>query len=630
MNYCRIYFFLLLAWGICSNGIAQDWDSLSVPPSPGAGRVWELQEAVSDDFNYEFEGVSEPATIGGKWTNFYHNGWTGPAPTFWKRDHIYVEDGQMKVKTSRTPGDSITLNTNGTAHRLARTNLGCATSVQRIQYPVYIETRVKIMKAVLASDVWLLSPDDTQEIDICEAYGSSRWNNEWFSDKRIHLSHHVFIRQPFTDWQPSDEGSFYTDGSTIWSDGFHRIGVYWLDPWNLEYYVDGQLVRVRSGKDQIDPVYRTNAVNPGDTSNDTRTGLSKPMDIIINTEDQTWRAIQGLTPTEEELADGQAHTFGVDWVRVYKPVEGEVGPVNGVILDPEEAEMYAGGSLQLKETIDPYNANDLSVSWASDNPAVATVDEHGLVTAIAEGEATITVTTQEGGKTATCQVSVLGELLPPSVSFSDESFYLETEFYTGEELPIEVTFHAGSGEQIIEGGLGGIKFWLREIQPGWVVANDYVISDSTAIGKESGTATVNLSLEGVPTSAEIPADNWYFLFIYFKTSGGKRVDKGVWPIQIGVRPEEPEPEPEPPVILPNGDFGIFPNPTTDQLYLRGEILQEAFSLRFLNSVGQVIASKSDQLSGEYWEIDVSHLAAGHYRVQLITADAIHEAPLVKW
>ncbi|MEL6654019.1 MAG: T9SS type A sorting domain-containing protein, partial [Bacteroidota bacterium] len=121
------------------------------------------------------------------------------------------------------------------------------------------------------------------------------------------------------DWQPSDEGSFYNDGSTIWNQNYHRIGVYWRDPWHLEYYVDGQLVRTRSGKDQIDPVYFTNATDPGNAAMDTRTGLSKPMDIIINAEDQTWRAAQGLTPTDAELANEQNNTFKVDWIRVYKP-----------------------------------------------------------------------------------------------------------------------------------------------------------------------------------------------------------------------------------------------------------------------------------------------------------------------
>ena len=282
---------------------AQDWKDIPVPANAGEGKEWQLQEDVSDDFNYDFEATSSAASIGGKWTNFYHNSWQGPKPTVWQRDHVFVEDGYMKIKASR--GSDVTFSYNGNSYTLPASNLGCVTSTKRVTYPAFVETRVKIMKSVLASDVWMLSADDTQEIDICEAYGSDRYNNEWFSNKRLHLSHHVFIRNPFQDWQPNDEGSFYTDGTTIWSDGYHRIGVYWKDPWNLEYYVDGKLVRTRSGENQIDPKGFSNG-----------TGLNKPMDIIINTEDQTWRAVQGLTPTDRELAETDEHTFNGDWVGV--------------------------------------------------------------------------------------------------------------------------------------------------------------------------------------------------------------------------------------------------------------------------------------------------------------------------
>ena len=73
----------------------------------------------------------------------------------------------------------------------------------------------------------------------------------------------------------------------------------------LEYYVDGELVRTISGKDIIDPNNYTGG-----------TGLVKDMDIIINMEDQSWRAVKGLSPTDEELKNVEDHTFLVDWIRV--------------------------------------------------------------------------------------------------------------------------------------------------------------------------------------------------------------------------------------------------------------------------------------------------------------------------
>jgi hypothetical protein len=64
------------------------------------------------------------------------------------------------------------------------------------------------------------------------------------------------------------------------------------------------------------------------------------------------------------------------------------------------------GTAQLTKTISPSSASNQNVIWSSSNPTVATVSSTGLVTAKANGSATITVRTADGGKTATTTVSV--------------------------------------------------------------------------------------------------------------------------------------------------------------------------------------------------------------------------------
>lgn len=290
-----------------NNGPKLDWDAYAVPADAGVNMEWELQEATSDEFNYTSAASPKSAEFLSKWDDFYHNAWTGPGLTIWSREQVLVEDGILKIPSTRINEKDV--------------STGCITSKERVIYPAYVEAYAKVMPSTLASDVWMLSPDDTQEIDILEAYGninpSRDPTNVWYGE-RIHLSHHVFIRDPFADWQPTTDDTWFKDG-TEWNKDFHRYGVYWRDAWHLEYYIDGVLVKTTSGKDQIDPKYHTNSVNPGDTSNDTRTGLNKAMDIIINVEDQTWRSNQGLTPTDSELANTEDNTFKVGWIRVYKP-----------------------------------------------------------------------------------------------------------------------------------------------------------------------------------------------------------------------------------------------------------------------------------------------------------------------
>ncbi len=296
--------------------IEETWKTIPVPANAGSGKTWEFQENLSDNFEYNAPANDKGEIFLSKWDDFYHNEWTGPGLTVWDRGHSFVQDGKLQMPSTRVAGSD-------------KINTGCITSKTRVIYPIYIEAKAKVMNSTLASDVWLLSPDDTQEIDIVEAYGgayseSAGKEHTWYAE-RIHLSHHVFIREPFQDYQPTDDGSWYNDG-TVWREDYHRYGVYWRDPWHLEYYIDGKLVRTVSGKEMIDPLYYTNSTNPGDSSNDTRTGLSKEMDIIINVEDQSWRSSpeSGLksdtyTPTDNELSNSEDHTFKVDWIRVFKP-----------------------------------------------------------------------------------------------------------------------------------------------------------------------------------------------------------------------------------------------------------------------------------------------------------------------
>ena len=65
-----------------------------------------------------------------------------------------------------------------------------------------------------------------------------------------------------------------------------------------------------------------------------------------------------------------------------------------------------GQTVALTATVTPSNATDKTVTYSSSAEATATVDGNGVVTGIAAGEATITVTTNDGNKTDTCAVTV--------------------------------------------------------------------------------------------------------------------------------------------------------------------------------------------------------------------------------
>ena len=70
--------------------------------------------------------------------------------------------------------------------------------------------------------------------------------------------------------------------------------------------------------------------------------------------------------------------------------------------------LIEGNSTTLTATVIPSDASDKSIKWYSNNTSVAIVN-NGEVTAIAEGNAIITVESNDGGYTATCNVTVTGQ-----------------------------------------------------------------------------------------------------------------------------------------------------------------------------------------------------------------------------
>lgn len=80
--------------------------------------------------------------------------------------------------------------------------------------------------------------------------------------------------------------------------------------------------------------------------------------------------------------------------------------VTGVTLDRNSVSMTEGSTDKLTANVQPDDATDKSVTWTSSDPAVVSVDASGNLTAVAPGDAVITVTTLDGNFTATCTVSV--------------------------------------------------------------------------------------------------------------------------------------------------------------------------------------------------------------------------------
>lgn len=96
--------------------------------------------------------------------------------------------------------------------------------------------------------------------------------------------------------------------------------------------------------------------------------------------------------------------------------------VESVALNKTALTLAEGKTERLTATILPIDATYRKVTWSTSPSDVATVSPDGTVTAKREGSATITATTEDGGKTATCAVTVTPTLAPGSFYYNNNTY----------------------------------------------------------------------------------------------------------------------------------------------------------------------------------------------------------------
>lgn len=116
---------------------------------------------------------------------------------------------------------------------------------------------------------------------------------------------------------------------------------------------------------------------------------------------------------------GSGQTTNITYIEVYLSGGAPVTPtVNSVTVSPASVTLDPNGTQQLTATVDATPASaDKSVTWTSSDPSVATVSESGLVTAVAQGTATITATSNlDNTKSGTCNITVNAPAAPIPVT----------------------------------------------------------------------------------------------------------------------------------------------------------------------------------------------------------------------
>ncbi|WP_010521997.1 Ig-like domain-containing protein [Aquimarina agarivorans] len=474
--------------------LAQDWDGIPIPASAPSGMTWELNP-VSDSFNYESNSRALHPEFEKRWNELYINTFSGPSATSYHKDHTWITGGKLNIHAAWDASLPIIYT-------------GCISSKEPLTYPMYMEASVLQAGCMLANNIWMISADETEELDMLESYPNIRENQEYF-DKRIHLSHHTFIREPFTDYQPRDEegvfGTWYMeDGRDSWRGEYFTIGVYWVNPHHAQYYINGKLVRTIKSNEHnfIDPEgnlsEHTTTFDAIDKFGYTGgTGLSKPQHIIINMEQQSWITEMNVFPTPEDLDDANGRNlFMVDWIRVYDavPTGGKV-PVTGIdVVGDRAITIRPGETVDLGFAITPANATKKIVTWEISNKQIAKVNGLGQVTGLSNGTVGATVTTFDGGFSDVVTVTVAGEPIGPI----DQTISVDAVSIS----PSVLTLEAGETSKVTA---GIIPFNATVQSVVWSSSNSDVVTISNIgdiIAVAEGTATITATtLDGGKTDS---------------------------------------------------------------------------------------------------------------------------------
>ena len=168
--------------------------------------------------------------------------------------------------------------------------------------------------------------------------------------------------------------------------------------------------------------------------------------------------------------------------------------VGGVSLNRNDYTFHTiGETFQLVASVMPEDATDISIEWSSSDGTVATVDQNGLVTAVGNGTATITVVTADQCKTASCDVTVAQSVTGVTL---DKSEYIFHSIGDSFQLAASVA-PEDAADKTLE--------WASSDEAVATVDQNGLV---TAVGNGTATIIVSTIDQGKTAECEITVEQW--------------------------------------------------------------------------------------------------------------------------
>ena len=305
-------------------------------------------------------------------------------------------------------------------------------------------------------------------------------------------------------------------------------------------------------------------------------------------------------------------------------------PVTGVtIADCPNAPLAVGNQVALSASVRPAGASNPSVTWASSNPQIASVDDQGRVTALSSGSTTIQVTTTEGSFSDQCALTVsessdcrrtnlaLGGSIHsvsseqsgnPATNLIDGIADDDDNRWSAFEMPQWVIIDLGSEQPV--GGVVLTSYQQRAYQ-----YEVYASTDLSAVESKTTSALVGQGVANVSLSVAVRSARYVRLEVTgARNYEGNWVSVREWEVLSGCADSLPSSIGEVGVekgvartgpALP--EVQVYPNPTEDQLTVVGG---QDYRVVVYDLVGRPVM-RHNALRGRV-QLDVAHLLPGVY------------------
>ena len=175
-------------------------------------------------------------------------------------------------------------------------------------------------------------------------------------------------------------------------------------------------------------------------------------------------------------------------------------PVTSISL-PSTLALNIGSTLTLTPIFTPTNATNRAVTWSSSSPAIATIDGNGVITALSVGTTVITVTTSDGGYTASSVLTVTSPFIQPEVSITPSTLALSLA-----SSPTQLQYTVSPSPQNIDNVMwGSSNYNIVSVNSNGIVTpvgqGEATITVVVSVGGQLISATCQVTVSSIPVSS---------------------------------------------------------------------------------------------------------------------------------